>query len=57
MVLENKLQPSFFSPGGTADISRWWNHRKFKVNCLAPEGRQTRAESVAPPGLGNVLVA
>jgi hypothetical protein len=27
------------------------------VNCLAPEGRQTRAESVAPPGLGNVLVA
>src|SRR5215471_6928507 len=39
--------------GGTADISRWWNHRKQSGSLSSPGGATDRLGSVAPPGLGN----
>src|SRR5262245_272851 len=41
----------FFRPGGTPDISRWWNHRgQWLIAFPAPEGRHT--EAGLPPLLG-----
>ena len=47
-----------FCAGGAADISRWWDHREqWPITLPAPEGRQMKAWSVAPPGLGRMLNA
>jgi len=32
-----------FRPGGTPDISRWWNHREIRQPLFpAPDGRQSK---------------
>src|SRR5215467_6700074 len=46
-----------FRPGGTPDISRWWNHRKLgQCVSLAPEGRQTRLVR-RPSGAGQIVLS
>src|SRR5262245_10422559 len=39
-------------PGGTPEISRWWNHRDCDPILSNPGGATDRSRSVAPPGLG-----
>src|SRR5262245_16420256 len=39
-------------PGGTPEISRWWNHRDCDPILSSPGGATDRSRSVAPPGLG-----
>src|SRR5262249_40670585 len=39
-------------PGGTPEISRWWNHRDCDPILFSPGGATDRSRSVAPPGLG-----
>src|SRR5262245_40429603 len=39
-------------PGGTPEISRWWNHRDCDPILSSPGGATDRDRSVAPPGLG-----
>src|SRR5262245_52653728 len=43
-------------PGGTPEISRWWNHRDCDPILSSPGGATDRDRSVAPPGLGGSTV-
>src|SRR5215470_11149042 len=41
-----------FRPGGTPEISRWWNHRDSDLKFSSPGGAADRDWSVALSGLG-----
>jgi FAD:protein FMN transferase len=45
------LTIAMIRPGGTTEISRWWNHRYREPNTPCPEGAADQDWSVAPPGL------